>query len=95
MMNDMSRDEVVSLMDTLKSEKEALVRVRAQLPTRLAEYHQVQVQLEALEVGQDEIHKWLDNAETHLNSLTLTGGKENTKLLLDRHKVSSHGASLD
>uniref|UniRef100_A0A8D8Q2T6 Nesprin-1 n=1 Tax=Cacopsylla melanoneura TaxID=428564 RepID=A0A8D8Q2T6_9HEMI len=88
MMNDMSRDEVVNLMDILKSEKEALVRVRAQLPTRLAECHQVQVQLEALEMGQDEIQKWLSNAEQHLKSLSLSGGKDNTKLMLERHKAT-------
>lgn len=41
MMNDMSRDEVIALMEVLKTEKEALVRVRAQLPARLAECHQV------------------------------------------------------
>lgn len=65
---DLSRDEVDRMMNTLKKEKEALVRVRALIPMQLHLYHQIAVQQESLEAGLTELAQWLNNAELLLSS---------------------------
>ncbi|KAJ8895762.1 hypothetical protein PR048_001100 [Dryococelus australis] len=86
MIQDLSRDEVDRNMNTLKKEKEALVRVRALIPMQLHLFHQILVQQESLEAGQLEISRWLDEAEALLTSESLAGGKESVQAQLDRHK---------
>ncbi|XP_063222936.1 muscle-specific protein 300 kDa isoform X4 [Bacillus rossius redtenbacheri] len=87
MIQDLSRDEVDRNMNTLKKEKEALVRVRALIPMQLHLFHQILVQQESLEAGQLEISRWLDEAEAQLASELLAGGKEAVQAQLDRHKL--------
>ncbi|GFG37468.1 hypothetical protein Cfor_07190, partial [Coptotermes formosanus] len=87
MIQDLSRDEVDRIMNTLKKEKEALVRVRALIPMQLHLFHQILVQQESLEAGQIEIGQWLDEAETVLASHSLAGGKEPVQASLDKHKT--------
>lgn len=86
LIQDLSRDEVDKMMNTLKNEKEALVRVRALIPAQIHLFNQLLVQQESLEAGQRDISKWLDDAEVLLSKLTLGGGKENLQVQLDRHK---------
>lgn len=86
LIQDLSREEVDKMMHILKNEKEALVRVRALIPSQIHLYNQLLVQQESLESGQKEIGKWLDDAETLLSALTLGGGKELLQTQLERHK---------
>ncbi|XP_076667923.1 muscle-specific protein 300 kDa isoform X16 [Andrena cerasifolii] len=87
LIQDLSRDEVDKMMNTLKKEKEALVKVRALIPMQLHLYHQLLVQQESLEAGQKEIAAWLDEAERMLTSVDLSGGREHILAQLDRHKA--------
>jgi len=66
---------------------EALVRVRAQIPTQLHLYHQILVQQESLEGGRKEISNWLDQADQLLAISQPTGSREQVQAQLDRHKV--------
>lgn len=87
LIQDMSRDDVDRMMTNLKQQKEALVRVRAQIPLKLHLYHQLLIQLEALEQGQKEINNWLDEAEVQLQTLTLAGGREHIQEQLNKHRT--------
>ncbi|XP_043257159.1 nesprin-1 isoform X10 [Colletes gigas] len=87
LIQDLSRDEVDKMMNTLKKEKEALVKVRALIPMQLHLYHQLLVQQESLEAGQKEIAAWLDEAEKMLTGMDLSGGREHILAQLDRHKA--------
>ena len=87
LIQDLSRDEVDRMMNTLKKEKEALVRVRALIPMQLHLYHQLLVQQESLEAGQKEISNWLDEAERLLANVNLAGGRDSALTQLDRHKA--------
>ncbi|KAG5889994.1 hypothetical protein JTB14_035906 [Gonioctena quinquepunctata] len=86
LIQDLSREEVDTMMNTLKQEKEALVRVRALIPSQIHLFNQLLVQQESLEAGQREINNWLDSAETLLSSLNLEGDKEQLKEQIDRVK---------
>nr|XP_033322974.1 nesprin-1 [Megalopta genalis] len=87
LIQDLSRDEVDRMMNTLKKEKEALVKVRALIPMQLHLYHQLLVQQESLEAGQKEIAAWLDEADRVLAGADLSGGREQILARLDRHKA--------
>ncbi|XP_012271233.1 nesprin-1 isoform X8 [Orussus abietinus] len=87
LIQDLSREEVDKMMNTLKKEKETLVRVRALIPMQLHLYHQLLVQQESLEAGQKEISTWLDEAEHLLSSIDLSGGRDFALAQLDRHKA--------
>ncbi|KAF3420921.1 hypothetical protein E2986_09204 [Frieseomelitta varia] len=87
LIQDLSRDEVDKMMNTLKKEKEALVKVRALIPMQLHLYHQLLVQQESLEAGQKEIATWLDEAERMLTNVDLSGGREYVLGQLERHKA--------
>ncbi|KAL5279677.1 hypothetical protein ACFFRR_003964 [Megaselia abdita] len=86
LIQDLSRDEVEKMMKLLKNEKEALVRIRAQLPVKMNLYHQLLIQQESLEAGQKELSQWLDEAENLLGSHTLSGGKVYITETLYKHK---------
>ncbi|XP_043492348.1 nesprin-1 [Polistes fuscatus] len=87
LIQELSRDEVDKMMNTLKKEKEALVRVRALIPMQWHLYHQLLVQRESLEDGKKEISAWLDEAEKLLNSIDLSGGRDAILAQLERHKT--------
>jgi nesprin-1 len=87
LIQDLSREEVDRMMNTLKKEKETLVKVRALIPMQLHLYHQILVQQESLEAGQREISTWLDDAEQLLNNYNLSGGRDSALLQLERHKA--------
>ncbi|XP_018338972.1 PREDICTED: nesprin-1 isoform X6 [Trachymyrmex septentrionalis] len=87
LIQDLSRDEVDKMMNTLKKEKETLVKVRALIPMQLHLYHQLLVQQESLEAGQKEISAWLDEAESFLANINLAGGRDAALAQLDRHKA--------
>lgn len=87
LIQDLSREEVDKMMNTLKKEKEALVKVRALIPLQLQLYHQLLVQQESLEAGQKEISTWLDEAERLLGSINLSGGRDSALAQLERHKA--------
>lgn len=86
LIQDLSRDEVDKMMNILKQEKEALVKVRALIPLQIHLFNQLLVQQESLETGQQEINQWLNEAEKLLSSHDLSGDKENIQTQLDRHK---------
>lgn len=86
LIQDLSREEVEKMMNTLKQQKEALVRVRAQIPLKQHLFHQLLIQQESLEQGQKEIHQWLDDAENVLQSLSLTGGRDQIYDQLNKHR---------
>ncbi|XP_017768073.1 PREDICTED: nesprin-1 [Nicrophorus vespilloides] len=86
LIQDLGRDEVDTMMTTLKHEKEALVKVRALIPMQLHLFNQLLVQQQSLEAGQKEINQWLDEAEEHLRKLNLVGDKENLNKQLEKHK---------
>ncbi|XP_029680499.1 nesprin-1 isoform X2 [Formica exsecta] len=87
LIQDLSRDEVDKMMNTLKKEKEVLVKVRALIPMQLHLYHQLLVQQESLEAGQKEISAWLDEFENFMASINLAGGRDAALAQLDRHKA--------
>ncbi|KAL7297367.1 hypothetical protein TKK_0009753 [Trichogramma kaykai] len=87
LIQDVSREEVDKMMNSLKKVKEDLVRVRAMIPMQLHLYHQVLVQQESLEAGQREISAWLDDAEHLLSTHDLSGGREAAFSHLERHKA--------
>lgn len=84
---DISRDEVDRIMALLKKEKEALVRVRAQVPLKMQLFHQLLSQQESIEMGQQEITKWLDEAENLLSTYSLATRKSQTLAQLEKHKT--------
>ncbi|XP_025834538.1 nesprin-1 isoform X2 [Agrilus planipennis] len=86
LIQDLSRDEVDKMMDMLKRQKEALVRMRALIPQQIHLFSQLLVQQESLDAGYLEISNWLDEAEAHLSGLSLGGSKENVQNQLDKHK---------
>lgn len=83
---DISRDEVDRIMKLLKKEKESLVRVRAQVPLKMQLFHQLLSQQESIELGQQEITKWLDDAENLLSTYSLATRKSQTISQLEKHK---------
>ncbi|XP_020291842.1 nesprin-1 isoform X3 [Pseudomyrmex gracilis] len=87
LIQDLSRDEVDKMMNTLKKEKEALIKVRALIPMQLHLYHQLLVQQESLETGQKEISAWLDEAENFLANINLAGGRDAALAQLEHHKA--------
>lgn len=87
LIQDLSRDDVDRMMNTLKKEKEVLVKVRALIPMQLHLYHQLLVQQESLEAGQKEISAWLDEFENFMASINLAGGRDAALAQLDRHKA--------
>lgn len=87
LIQDLSREEVDKMMRILKTEKEALVRVRALIPTQIHLFHQLLVQQESLESGQREISQWLDDAEQLLSCLSLDGGKDSVQSHLDKQRT--------
>lgn len=86
LIQDLSRDEVDKMMNTLKKEKEALVKVRAMIPMQLHLYHQLLVQQESLETAQEHIANWLDKAEQMMADVDLSAGREHILARLERHK---------
>lgn len=86
LIQDLSRDDVDKMMTTLKNQKEALVRIRAQIPIKLHLFHQLMIQQESLEQGQKEIHQWLDEGEQLLQTLSLSGGRDEVNEQLNRHR---------
>lgn len=87
LIQDLSREEVDKMMRTLKTEKEALVKVRALIPMQIHLFHQLLVQQESLEAGQKEISQWLDEAQQLLDGLSLNGGRDAVEVLLDKHRT--------
>lgn len=87
LIQDLPRDEVDKHMRTLKQEKEALVRVRAAIPSKLHLFHQLLVQYESLEAGQKELNDWLNNAERMLEEHNLNGGVDEIQDRLQKHKL--------
>lgn len=87
LIQDMSRDDVDRMMANLKQQKEALVRVRAQIPLKMHLFHQLLTQLEGIEQGQKEVNNWLDEAENLLQTLSLAGGREHIQEQLNKHRT--------
>lgn len=87
LIQDLSREEVDKMMRVLKTEKEALVKVRALIPMQIHLFHQLLVQQESLESGQREISQWLDDAEQLLSCLSLEEGKDAVQAHLDKHRA--------
>lgn len=83
---DISRDEVDRIMKLLKKEKESLVCIRAQIPVKLQLFHQLLSQQESIEMGQNEITQWLDEAENLLSTYSLATRKSQTISQLEKHK---------
>lgn len=84
---DMTRHEVENMMSMLKQQKDALVRIRSQIPTKLHIFHQLCTQQESLEQGQKEMHHWLNDAEALLQSLSLTGNRDHLQEQLKKHRI--------
>lgn len=84
---DMSRIEVENMMSTLKQQKEQLVRVRSQIPNKLHLFHQLHTQQDSLEQVQNEVHAWLNDAETLLQSLSLSGQRDKLQDQLEKHRA--------
>lgn len=84
---DMSRDEVDKMMSTLRQQKDSLVRIRSQIPQKLHLIHQLITQGESLEQGQKEIHAWLDDAENLLQTLNLSGGRDQLREQLNKYRT--------
>lgn len=87
LIQDLPRDEVDKHMRTMKQEKEALVRIRAAIPTKLHMFHQLLVQYESLETGQKELNEWLNSAEKLLEGNSLHGGVDGIQDRLQKHKL--------
>lgn len=87
LIQDLPRDEVDRHMRTLKQEKEALVRIRAAIPTKLHMFHQLLVQYESLETGQKEVDEWLSSAEKLMEGNSLQGGADVIQDRLQKHKL--------
>ncbi|KAK6636175.1 hypothetical protein RUM43_009828 [Polyplax serrata] len=83
---DLPRDEVDKIMNTLKKEKESLVRIRASIPNQITLYHQILVQQESLEVGQSELKNWLEKADELLSSYRFPSNLNELRDILNKHK---------
>lgn len=86
LIQDLSRDEVDKMMNILKFEKEALVKVRALIPSQINLINQLLIQQQSLESGEKEINQWLDEAEALLSNLTLGGSREHVQDQLEKHR---------
>lgn len=84
---DMSRDEVDKMMNKLRQQKDRLVNVRSQLPSKMHLIHQLLAQVESLEQGQKEIHHWLDEAESILQTLAVTTDRDQLQEQLGKHRT--------
>lgn len=85
LLPDMSRNEVENMMSTLKLQKEKLVRIRSQIPNKLHLFRQLHTQQESLEQGQKDVHDWLNEAETLLQSYSLETNQDKLREQLDKH----------
>lgn len=86
LIQDLTRDEVDKMMNVLKFEKEALVKVRALISSQINLINQLLVQQQSLEAGEKEIGQWLDEAEALLSGLTLGGSREQVQDQLEKHR---------
>lgn len=87
LLPNMSRAEVENMMETLKHQKERLVRIRSQISNKLHLFHQLHTQQESLEQGQKDVHNWLNEAETLLQSYSLTASRDELQDQLDKHRT--------
>lgn len=65
---------------------ESLVRIRALIPNQMHLYHQILVQQESLEVGQNELKNWLDKADELMSTYKLSSDIDDLKDNLNKHK---------
>lgn len=86
LLPDMNRSEVENMMGCLKQQKEQLVRIRSQVPNKLNLFLQLHTQQESLEQGQIDVSNWLNEAETLLQSLSLTTNRDKLQEQLDKHR---------
>uniref|UniRef100_T1JGP1 Calponin-homology (CH) domain-containing protein n=1 Tax=Strigamia maritima TaxID=126957 RepID=T1JGP1_STRMM len=86
LIQEVSREEVDKMMTDLKKVKEAIVRVRATIPSRIYLYQQLLAQQEALEKGFAELSRWLDEGDVLLASHSLTDSPEHIRKQLDKHR---------
>lgn len=87
LLPNMSRNEVETMMNTLKQQKEQLVRIRSQIPNKLHLFHQLHTQQDSLEQGQKEVHNWLNDAEAILQTHSLTANRDKLQEQLDKHRA--------
>lgn len=87
LLPNMSRNEVETMMNTLKQQKEQLVRIRSQIPNKLHLFHQLHTQQDSLEQGQKETHNWLNDAEAILQTHSLTANRDKLQEQLDKHRA--------
>lgn len=86
LIQDLTREEVDKYMHILKSEKDALISVRAIIPSKIHLYHQLIVQYESLEAGQKDLSNWISDAEALLKSHSLNGGPTQIEERLENHQ---------
>ncbi len=90
LMSDLSIDELTVMSGDLKRDKEALVRIRAQLSKRVQLFHQLRTQQESLDSGINECSQWLDEAESMLRDRSGHASEtdlEATQKALDQHQT--------
>ena len=89
LVSDLSPEELQVMSGSLKRDKEALVRIRAQLSKRMQLFHQLRTQQESLEVGVLEIAQWLNDAEMFLQGRVegCETDLETTQKSLDQHQA--------
>ncbi|GAB6020485.1 hypothetical protein CHUAL_003173 [Chamberlinius hualienensis] len=84
---ELKRKDVEEIMSELKKEKETLLVVRANIPSRLYTYSQVLSHLEILDASMSEIYKWINTAEQLLSCHSLSGDKDDIESCLHRHRT--------
>lgn len=87
LLPDVSRAEVEHMMTTLKQQKEYLVRIRSRIPNELHIFHELHTQQESLEQGQKEMHSWLNDAETLLQSHSHAANRNKLQEQLHNHRT--------
>ncbi|GFR66525.1 nesprin-1, partial [Elysia marginata] len=87
LVKDSSQEVVNEMLQTLNVQKEAIVKIRKEIPERIKYLKAVLPNVESLETGILDLERWLEEGTQLLQSHKLDGTAEETEARLERHKA--------
>ncbi|GFO48198.1 nesprin-1, partial [Plakobranchus ocellatus] len=87
LVKDSSQEIVNEMLQTLNVQKEAIVKLRKEIPERIKYLKAVLPNVESLETGILDLERWLEEGAQLLQSHKLDGTAEETDARLERHKA--------
>ncbi|XP_035824390.1 nesprin-1 [Aplysia californica] len=87
LVKDSTQESVNEMLQTLNVQKEAIVKLRKEIPERIKYLKAVLPNVESLETGILDLQRWLEEGEQLLGSHKLDGTADETEARLERHKA--------